>query len=40
VQGVLAQLTAFHSYRDVIPFVLILIVLVWSQRREVWDVAR
>jgi branched-chain amino acid transport system permease protein len=40
VQGVLAQITAFHAYRDVIPFVLILIVLVWSQRREVWDVAR
>jgi branched-chain amino acid transport system permease protein len=40
VQGVLAQVTLLHGYRDIIPFLLILIVLLWSQRREVWDAAR
>lgn len=40
LQSALAQTTALHSYRDVIPFVLILAALLWSQRREVWDEAR
>lgn len=40
LQGLLAQLSTVRQYRDVIPFALILMVLLWSQRREVWDAAR
>ncbi len=39
-EGVLAQTTALAHYRDLVPFGLILAVLLWSQRREVWDEAR
>jgi branched-chain amino acid transport system permease protein len=39
-EGVLAQTTAVGHYRDVVPFGVILAVLIWSQRKEVWDEAR
>jgi branched-chain amino acid transport system permease protein len=40
VEGMLAETTALAHYRDIVPFGLILAVLIWSQRREVWDEAR
>ncbi len=40
LQGLLANVTAFQQYRDTIPFLAIVAILLWSQRREVWDVAR
>ena len=40
LQGALAQISGIGSYQEAIPFVLILAVLMWSQRKEVWDVAR
>jgi branched-chain amino acid transport system permease protein len=39
-EGMLAQTTAVGHYRDVVPFGVILAVLIWSQRKEVWDEAR
>jgi branched-chain amino acid transport system permease protein len=39
-EGVLAQTTAVGHYRDVVPFGVILAVLIWAQRKEVWDDAR
>lgn len=38
--GLLAQVTAVGPYQDVIPFGVILVILIWSQRKEVWDDAR
>jgi branched-chain amino acid transport system permease protein len=40
LQGILAQSAALANYTDVVPFGLILLVLIWSQRGEVWDEAR
>jgi len=39
-EGMLAQTTAVGHYRDVVPFGVILAVLIWSQRKEVWSDAR
>lgn len=39
-EAMLAQTTAVGHYRDVVPFGVILAVLIWSQRKEVWDDAR
>lgn len=39
-EGVLAQTTAVGPYSDVVPFGVILAILIWSQRKEVWDDAR
>jgi branched-chain amino acid transport system permease protein len=39
-EGMLAQTTAVGHYRDLVPFGVILAVLIWSQRKEVWDEAR
>ena len=39
-EGMLAQTTVLAHYRDIVPFGVILAVLLWSQRREVWDEAR
>jgi branched-chain amino acid transport system permease protein len=27
-------------YRAALPFIVVLVILLWSQRREVWDAAR
>ncbi|WP_067815652.1 branched-chain amino acid ABC transporter permease [Actinomadura kijaniata] len=40
MQGVLAHVEDLQQYRDAVPFAVILAILVWSQRREVWDAAR
>jgi branched-chain amino acid transport system permease protein len=40
LQGVLAGVDAMQQYREAVPFVAILVVLIWSQRKEKWDVAR
>jgi branched-chain amino acid transport system permease protein len=37
VQGAAAYFDAVAAYRDALPFVVILVVLVWSQRKEVWN---
>ncbi len=39
-ESMLAQTTAVGHYRDVVPFGVILAILIWSQRKEVWDEAR
>lgn len=39
-EGMLAQTTAVGPYSDVVPFGVILAILIWSQRKEVWDEAR
>jgi branched-chain amino acid transport system permease protein len=31
---------ALAPYRQALPFVVVLVILIWSQRGEVWDVAR
>jgi branched-chain amino acid transport system permease protein len=40
LQGALASVTVFARFRDTVPFLAIVAILLWSQRREVWDVAR
>lgn len=40
LQGALASVTVFARFRDAVPFLAIVVILLWSQRREVWDVAR
>ncbi|WP_131741104.1 ABC transporter permease subunit [Actinomadura roseirufa] len=40
LQGALAHVTELQQYRDTVPFVAILAILIWSQRKEVWDAAR
>ncbi|QXJ20995.1 branched-chain amino acid ABC transporter permease [Actinomadura graeca] len=40
LQGALAHVTELQQYRDTVPFLAILAILIWSQRREVWDAAR
>ena len=35
--GVASTLTSIQQYRGVLPFVVILVVLVWSRRRDRWD---
>jgi branched-chain amino acid transport system permease protein len=40
VQGVLQYSEDLKPYADAVPLVLIVVVLVWSQRGEVWDAAR
>jgi branched-chain amino acid transport system permease protein len=37
LQGIASTLTEIQQYRGVLPFVVILIVLVWSRRRDRWD---
>ncbi|HWV84838.1 MAG TPA: branched-chain amino acid ABC transporter permease [Capillimicrobium sp.] len=39
-EGLLTHFGSVSAYRQVIPFAVVLVVLLWSQRREVWDVAR
>lgn len=40
VQGVLTAFPQITALRNWIPIVVIVLVLLWSQRKEVWDVAR
>ncbi|QKG21438.1 branched-chain amino acid ABC transporter permease [Actinomadura verrucosospora] len=40
LQGALAHVGELAQYRDAVPFLAILAILIWSQRREVWDAAR
>jgi branched-chain amino acid transport system permease protein len=40
LQGATAQFAALVLARDWIPLVLIVVFLLWNQRREVWDAAR
>jgi branched-chain amino acid transport system permease protein len=40
LQGALAQSNQLSVLKFWIPFAVILVLLLWSQRREVWDVAR
>lgn len=40
LQGVAVRWENVGTYRSTFPFLIILIVLLWSQRGEVWDEAR
>jgi branched-chain amino acid transport system permease protein len=40
LDGALAQLQGLTLLRYFLPFLIIVVVLLWTQRREVWDVAR
>ncbi|MFD9099334.1 branched-chain amino acid ABC transporter permease [Streptomyces collinus] len=40
LEGLLANLPWAGEYRGVVPFVVIVLILVWSHRGEVWDEAR
>lgn len=40
LQGFVASLPAFAAYKEWVTFILILVFLLWNQRKEVWDVAR
>lgn len=40
LQGLLTAVPAINLLRDWIPIIIIVIFLLWSQRKEVWDVAR
>lgn len=40
IQGLLTAIPSINLLRDWIPILIIVIFLLWSQRKEVWDVAR
>jgi branched-chain amino acid transport system permease protein len=40
LQGLLLYSQSLIRYEEVIPFVVVLAVLIWNQRRELWDEAR
>ena len=40
VEGLVSGLDAFSQYRSTVPFLVILAVLLWSQRGARWDEAR
>lgn len=40
IEGAAIRLDSISSYRGTFPFVLIAVVLMWSQRSEVWDESR
>jgi len=40
LQGFVASLPAFAQYKEWVTFIIILVFLLWNQRKEVWDVAR
>ncbi|MFF7415632.1 ABC transporter permease subunit [Streptomyces lydicus] len=40
LEGLMTNVSWIREFRDVLPFVAILLILVWSQRGEVWDAAR
>jgi branched-chain amino acid transport system permease protein len=40
IQGLLTAVPGMNLLRDWIPILTIVIFLLWSQRKEIWDVAR
>ncbi len=40
LQGVCSAIPQIAPYKDWVVFILILVFLLWNQRKEVWDVAR
>jgi branched-chain amino acid transport system permease protein len=40
LQGLVASLPALAAYKEWVTFIIILVFLLWNQRKEVWDVAR
>jgi branched-chain amino acid transport system permease protein len=40
LQSVSVWWTSLSRYQAVLPFVLVIVVLLWSQRKQVWDEAR
>jgi len=40
IEGAGARIEVFANYRGAIPFVIIVVALIWLRRREVWDAAR
>ena len=40
LQGALTSFPSITLLRDWIPIVVIVLFLLWNQRKEVWDVAR
>lgn len=40
IEGAGARVDGLAEYRGAIPFVIILVTLIWARRREVWDAAR
>jgi branched-chain amino acid transport system permease protein len=40
IQGMLSYSSTLSTYQVVIPFAMILVLLLWFERREVWDEAR
>jgi branched-chain amino acid transport system permease protein len=40
LEGALAQSGSFTIVRYFVPFLMIVALLLWMQRQEVWDVAR
>jgi branched-chain amino acid transport system permease protein len=40
LEGVMGNWSSVGPYQDALPLLVIIVVLVWSQRREVWDAPR
>ncbi len=40
IEGAGARIEGLSDYRGAIPFVIIIVALIWLRRREVWDEAR
>ncbi len=40
LQGVLEEYQSLAPYQVVIPFLLIMGILLWAERKEQWDAAR
>ena len=40
IEGAAARIDGLASYRGALPFVLIIVALIWLRRRRVWDEAR
>jgi branched-chain amino acid transport system permease protein len=40
LQGLMSYSARLINYTEIVPFGIILVVLMWNQRREVWDEAR
>lgn len=40
LQGLVSAIPGISSYKEWVVFILILLFLLWNQRKEVWDVAR
>lgn len=40
IEGAMVQSAALQPYENVAPLVFIIAILLWTERREVWDVAR